>query len=111
MRSEIHPETRRLTMPRPSISDSISAPRAAPKPRSPQYATIWTCGIDIATQHDTPATHSSACRCPGAGPSAASEPWTTPLAAACSAACSGGRRRSTSASGTIDAMQNTPMPI
>ena len=36
MRSEIQPDTSRLTTPMPSISDSISAPRAAPKPRSPQ---------------------------------------------------------------------------
>ena len=36
IRSEIQPDTSRLTTPSPSISDSISAPRAAPKPRSPQ---------------------------------------------------------------------------
>ena len=36
MRSQITPDTRRLTMPQASISDSISAPRAAPKPRSVQ---------------------------------------------------------------------------
>ncbi len=30
MRSQIRPETSRLTMPQASISDSISAPRAAP---------------------------------------------------------------------------------
>ena len=30
MRSQIQPEASRLTMPKPSISDSISAPRAAP---------------------------------------------------------------------------------
>ena len=30
MRSQIAPETSRLTMPQASISDSISAPRAAP---------------------------------------------------------------------------------
>jgi hypothetical protein len=36
MRSQIQPDTSRLTMPQASISDSISAPRAAPKPRSVQ---------------------------------------------------------------------------
>jgi hypothetical protein len=30
MRSQITPETSRLTMPKPSITASISAPRAAP---------------------------------------------------------------------------------
>jgi hypothetical protein len=54
-------DTNRLTIPHASISDNISAPRAAPKPRSPHSATMCTCGIDIATQHASPATHSSAC--------------------------------------------------
>ena len=36
MRSQIRPETTRLTMPAASISESICAPRAAPKPRSLQ---------------------------------------------------------------------------
>ena len=36
MRSQMAPETRRLTMPHASINDSICAPRAAPKPRSVQ---------------------------------------------------------------------------
>ena len=36
MWSQIQPDTSRLTMPLASISDSISAPRAAPKPRSVQ---------------------------------------------------------------------------
>ncbi len=36
MRSEIQPDTNRLTTPMPSMTASISAPRAAPKPRSLQ---------------------------------------------------------------------------
>ena len=36
MRSQTAPLSSRLAMPQASISDSISAPRAAPKPRSPQ---------------------------------------------------------------------------
>ena len=36
MRSEIQPESSRLSTPIPSITDSISAPRAAPNPRSLQ---------------------------------------------------------------------------
>ena len=36
MRSHTAPETKRLTMPQASIKDSISAPRAAPKPKSLQ---------------------------------------------------------------------------
>ena len=113
MRSEIQPEASRLTTPIPSISDSISAPRAAPKPRSPQYATMCTWGMDIATQQETPATHSSACTMPGAMPIGRSPACACPgvAAAAGTRTCSGGRGRSTRASGSITATQNTPMPI
>ncbi len=45
-------------MPKPSISDSISAPRAAAKPRSLHRATMCTWGMDMATQQATPAVHS-----------------------------------------------------
>jgi|GEM_PF-3195787 hypothetical protein len=48
-------------MPKPSISDSIGAPRAMPYPRPLQRATMWTCGIAIATQHARPATTKRAC--------------------------------------------------
>ena len=34
---------------------------------------MWTCGIDIATQHATPATHSSACSAAGEKPSGRSD--------------------------------------
>ena len=43
-------------MPLANINDNISAPRAGPKPRSVQYATMCTWGMDIATQQATPAT-------------------------------------------------------
>ena len=42
IRSQTSPETSRLAIPKPSMSESICAPRAAPNPRSLQYATIWT---------------------------------------------------------------------
>lgn len=41
-------------------------PRHQPKPRS---FSISPCGIDTATQHDTPATRSSTCSVPGGSPS------------------------------------------
>ena len=45
-------------MPPINIKDNISAPTAGPKPKSMQNATIWTCGIDIATQQPIPAIES-----------------------------------------------------
>lgn len=68
MWSQIPPDTSRLAMPLASMGESISAPRAAPKPRSVQYATMCTCGTAMATQQATPATHSSAWACAGARP-------------------------------------------
>jgi len=109
MRSQIQPEASRLTTPNPSMSDSIRAPRAAPWPRSAEYATMCTCGIDIATQQLRPAITSTICRAPGDIPSGRSVP-----AAACCAgeatAVRGERRRSTSESGTIVVTQKTAMP-
>ena len=61
MRSQMAPEIKRLAMPLASMSESISAPRAAPKPRSVQYATMCTCGMAMATQQATPATHNKNC--------------------------------------------------
>ncbi|MCY1365981.1 hypothetical protein D9M69_528570 [compost metagenome] len=76
---------------------------------------MCTCGIDIATQHDTPATHSRACSVPGERPSGrspwAAAGWWMPLTAGSGPGCAGGRRRSTSASGNITSRQNTPMPM
>ncbi len=40
MRSQMAPDTNLLTMPHANMSDSISEPRAAPNPRSVQYATM-----------------------------------------------------------------------
>ena len=73
---------------------------------------MCTCGIDMATQQATPATHSSASSDVGRQaerplrrqPAAPARPTPT-------GASGGGRRRSTSASGTMLAMQNTPMPM
>ena len=108
-------------MPKASISDSISAPRAAPKPRSLQYATMCTCGIDMATQQATPATHSSACSAAGEKPSGRSD---TEAATGAPEACGGtsdagvmdraadgGRGRSTNASGSIATRQKMPTPV
>ncbi len=71
---------------------------------------MCTCGIDIATQQATPATHSSACSAFGAQPE---RPRGAGDAAGGADAAAGGmarggrrRRRSTSASGSIVARQN-----
>ena len=78
---------------------------------------MCTCGIDIATQHATPATHSSACSAPGDRPSgrdvSRAGAVDTALAPAADRrpATIGGRRRNTSASGSIVSTQNTPMPM
>ena len=90
------------------MSESISAPRAAPYPRSPQYATMCTCGIDIATQHATPATMSSACAAPGERPKGRSVP--VPGAKGAGAAASGGRRCRKKRERVIATAQKTPMP-
>ena len=72
---------------------------------------MWTCGIDMATQHETPATHSSTCTVAGFMPMGRSSAATCPPArTAAGAGWIGGRRRNTSASGSMDTTQNTPMP-
>src|SRR5688572_12506629 len=109
IRSQIQPDARRLTTPKPSISDSISAPRAAPCPRSPEYATMWTCGIDIATQQLSPAMISTACSAAGDIPRGR-EMCDATCGGAEVASVSGDRRRRASANGTMDATQKTPMP-
>ena len=110
MRSHTRPETMRLTMPQASISDSISAPRAAPKPRSVQYATMCTCGIAIATQHATPATHSSSCACPGRRPNGRLRSTRTAAAEpTCGNTSSGGRWRMRSASSSMPAPHTSPI--
>jgi hypothetical protein len=108
MRSQIQPEASRLTMPKASISESICAPRAAPKPRSAQYATIWTCGIDIATQHATPAIDRSPSSALGDSPSGVALDLPESKA---SVDASGGRFASTKASGSMVAKQKTPTPV
>ena len=81
---------------------------------------MWTCGIDIATQHDTPATHSSACKVEGEKPSGRSESvlvdaagaaLTAAVTGAVTGATESGRRRNASASGSIASRQNTPVPM
>ncbi len=109
MRSQIQPDASRLTTPKPSISDSICAPRAAPWPRSLEYATMWTCGIDIATQQLRPAMTSTVCRAKGDMPSGRGDRVAT-CAVAAAVSVSGDRRRRTSVSGSIVATQNTAMP-
>lgn len=53
--SQITPETRQLTMPHASIRDNISAPRAAPKPRSPLAHTATAIPRRRTNQRDTSA--------------------------------------------------------
>ena len=69
---------------------------------------MWTCGIDMATQHPIPATMRRACRRPGetrarpaptAAVAAGAGPWPT-----------GERRRSVRVSGSMVRAQNTPTP-
>ena len=69
IQSEIHPETSLEMTPHPSIMDNISAPRWVANPRSDEYATMCTWGIDMPTQQPTPAKHSNPCNELGASPS------------------------------------------
>jgi hypothetical protein len=74
---------------------------------------MCTCGIDIATQHPTPASMSKACKPFGDRPSAAkrgARRAASAVAAAAPPGDEGGGRRSTKASGSIVARQNTPTP-
>ena len=75
---------------------------------------MCTCGMDMATQQATPATHSSVCRAPGESPSVLTEPAARAGAAAApdaDCAGSGGRGRRIRARGSIAARQNKPIPI
>ena len=56
---------------------------------------MCTCGIDIATQHDTPAMHSNSCSAAGDMPKGRSEASAAADVAAvgASTACAGGLRR------------------
>ena len=110
IRSQIQPEARRLTMPKPSISDSICAPRAAPWPRSPQYATMWTCGIDIATQQLTPAMTSTVCSAAGDIPSGRDDRDADARGRGRRSRSAATAAGAASASGTMVATQNTAMP-
>ncbi len=107
-------------MPAPIISDNISAPRAAPNPRSVQYATMCTCGMAMATQQPTPATHNRNCntsgcrpsgRCGSDRPTKRAVRLTGAAVPAGWSANAGGRRRSTSASGNMVTMQKMPRPM
>jgi hypothetical protein len=101
-------------MPNPIISASISAPRAAGKPRSAQYATMCTCGMDIATQHATPDTHSSPCSWLGETPSGRSrfdDAPRAPAPAGASPEIAGGFRRRASANNGIASKQIRPVPM
>ena len=73
---------------------------------------MCTWGMDIATQHETPASDSNASSTFGESPSGRAEVVSrrvpTPVG---DMSMAGGCRRSTSASGTMDAKQNTPMPM
>ena len=96
-------------MPKPSITASISAPRAAPYPRSPQYATMCTCGIDMATQQPSPAMPRRACAWPGDKPNGELGPG--PVSSELDVrGDAGGRWRMTKASEVIATKQKMPMP-
>ena len=117
MRSQIQPETSRLTMPQASISDSIS--RAARR----AVAEVAAVGDDVHLRHRHrhAAGHAGHAQqrlqpgraqrpngrsdCSGAARGAAGAAPAAPAPAA------GGRRRNSSASGSIVSTQNTPMPM
>ena len=109
IRSHTQPDARRLTTPKPSMSDSIWAPRATPWPRSPQYATMWTWGIDMATQQLRPAMTSTVCSAAGDIPSGREDRETT-WEVADGGAVSGEPRRRVRARGSITATQKTAIP-
>jgi hypothetical protein len=67
---------------------------------------MWTCGIDMATQHDSPATVSRTCRARGDRPKEAGGP----TAVTVPAAAPGGRARSARVRGSIVTTQMTPTP-
>ena len=69
-RSARMPDTKRLATPPNSINDNICAPTAGPYPKSAQNDTIWTCGMDIATQHPIPAAASAQAKTLGGIPKA-----------------------------------------
>src|SRR5687767_11334635 len=73
------------------------------------YATMWTCGIDIATQQLKPATTRTACSAFGDIPSGRGDRDATP-AVVTLLSVSGERRRRTSTRGNIAATQKTAMP-
>ena len=108
MRSQISPEMSRLAMPQASMSESISAPRAAPKPRSVQYATMCTWGMAMATQQATPATHNKNCALFRLNPKGCCDCWARALPA--TGVCSkGGRWRMSKLSSAMPMPQNSPM--
>ena len=69
---------------------------------------MWTCGIDIATQQPTLATHNSAISAFGETPRALAPPV---VIAAAPASAIGMRRRSVMTSSGMLSAQNTPTPI
>ena len=70
---------------------------------------MCTCGIDIATQHATPATHSSTCAWSGVSPNGLPDGAVAPDFVALNEA-SGGRRRMNSASAVMVTNQKIPNP-
>jgi hypothetical protein len=71
---------------------------------------MCTWGIDMATQHETPAMHSRAWSELGENPSGRSASRGAFLAGAAAAAMAGGFPFSASASSGIATRQNTPVP-
>src|SRR5258706_11744202 len=95
----------RLRNAQASSSDSISAPRAAAKPRSLQNATTCTIGSAIAMQQHTIDTQISPCtRLPGRPTIVVPETGSR----ACASGAAAGGRRISSASGSMLADTNTP---
>jgi hypothetical protein len=101
-------------MPNASISASICAPRAVPKPRSVHSATMCTWGIDIATQQATPATDISAVAAVGDIPNGRARSRGERAVAAVDFAgattATGGLGRIKSASAAIESAQKIAMP-
>ena len=71
---------------------------------------MCTSGIDIATQHDNPATHSNASARPGDSPNGRSDDDVADPPAAVADAKAGGRPRMNSASTLMLITLNTPIP-
>ncbi len=69
---------------------------------------MCTCGMAMATQQATPATHSSHCACAGGRPKGRSVGTARPAAAAATGATAGGRWRMYSASTAMPMPHTSP---